>query len=146
MSASSHQPCDLCIFGLYNFIVYGLLLWLWLTTFSLGAEGNLVLAEADGWVVWQMNIANKGVVRFESLPIGNRVFKYQWCKLMTRALVENIVDRPYNFVMESRRMALYYTSKNSPCPMVYCANYLRINLLIYNDTSVFTKITLVSEP
>ena len=43
-------------------------------TLSLGTDGNLVLAEADGQVVWQTNTANKGVVGFELLPNG--IFSY----------------------------------------------------------------------
>ncbi|GJY93662.1 epidermis-specific secreted glycoprotein EP1-like protein [Tanacetum coccineum] len=42
-------------------------------TLSLGTDGNLVLAEADGQVVWQTNTANKGVVGIELLPNGNMV-------------------------------------------------------------------------
>ncbi|KAI3809634.1 hypothetical protein L1987_19230 [Smallanthus sonchifolius] len=137
-------------------------------TFSFGTDGNLVLAEADGRVVWQTNTANKGVVGFELLPNGNMVLhdakgNFVWQsfdsptdtllvgqsllvdgvnKLVSRASVLNNVDGPYSFVMESRRIALYYKSNNSPSPMLYWANYP----WIYNDTSTFTNLTLVSEP
>ncbi|KAI5662395.1 hypothetical protein M9H77_21718 [Catharanthus roseus] len=42
-------------------------------TFSLEQNGNLVLAEANGHVVWQTNTSNKGVVGFKLLPNGNMV-------------------------------------------------------------------------
>ncbi|PPS05552.1 hypothetical protein GOBAR_AA15105 [Gossypium barbadense] len=42
-------------------------------TFSLGTDGNLVLADADGRIAWQSNTANKGVVGFQLLPNGNMV-------------------------------------------------------------------------
>ncbi|TXG66745.1 hypothetical protein EZV62_008020 [Acer yangbiense] len=42
-------------------------------TLSLGTNGNLVLAEADGTVVWQTNTSNKGVVAFKLLSNGNMV-------------------------------------------------------------------------
>ncbi|KAI3809633.1 hypothetical protein L1987_19229 [Smallanthus sonchifolius] len=133
-----------------------------------GHDGNLVLAEADGRVVWQTNTANKGVVGFELLPNGNMVLhdakgNFVWQsfdsptdtllvgqsllvdgvnKLVSWASVLNNLDGPYSFVMESRRIALYYKSNNSPRPMLYWANYP----WIYNDTSTFTNLTLVSEP
>ncbi|XP_056682517.1 epidermis-specific secreted glycoprotein EP1 isoform X2 [Spinacia oleracea] len=42
-------------------------------TFSLGKDGNLVLADADGRMAWQSNTTNKGVVGFKLLPNGNMV-------------------------------------------------------------------------
>ncbi|KAL6199072.1 hypothetical protein ACLB2K_028859 [Fragaria x ananassa] len=52
-------------------------------TFSLGRDGNLVLAEADGQMAWQTNTANKGVVGFKLLSNGNMVLydskgKFVW--------------------------------------------------------------------
>ncbi|GJY04038.1 epidermis-specific secreted glycoprotein EP1-like protein [Tanacetum coccineum] len=137
-------------------------------TLSLGTDGNLVLAEADGQVVWQTNTANKGVVGIELLPNGNMVLhdgkgNYIWqsfdsptdtllvgqglrangvSKLVSRASVKNNSDGPYSFVLESRRIALYYKSNNSPRPMVYWS----FNPWIYNDTSTFVNLTLKSEP
>ena len=40
-------------------------------TLTFGTDGNLVLAEANGQVVWQTGTANKGVVGFKLLPNGN---------------------------------------------------------------------------
>ncbi|KAJ4726443.1 epidermis-specific secreted glycoprotein EP1-like [Melia azedarach] len=114
-------------------------------TFSLGTDGNLVLAEADGTVVWQSNTANKGVVGFKLLPNGNMVLhdskgKFIWQsfdfptdtllvgqslriggvnKLVSRASVKQNVNGPYSFVLEPNRLALYYKSNNSPRPVVY---------------------------
>ncbi|KAK3220269.1 hypothetical protein Dsin_014239 [Dipteronia sinensis] len=42
-------------------------------TFALGTNGNLVLTEADGSIVWQSNTTKKGVVGFDLLPNGNMV-------------------------------------------------------------------------
>ncbi|CAI9092511.1 OLC1v1027767C1 [Oldenlandia corymbosa var. corymbosa] len=42
-------------------------------TFSLGRDGNLVLANPDGRIVWQTNTANKGVTGFKLLSNGNMV-------------------------------------------------------------------------
>ncbi|TQD83445.1 hypothetical protein C1H46_030991 [Malus baccata] len=42
-------------------------------TLSFGKEGNLVLGEADGTVVWQTNTANKGVTGIKLLQNGNLV-------------------------------------------------------------------------
>jgi hypothetical protein len=42
-------------------------------TLVFGADGNLVLANADGRVAWQTNTANKGVVGLKLLSNGNLV-------------------------------------------------------------------------
>ncbi|CAA7394048.1 unnamed protein product [Spirodela intermedia] len=52
-------------------------------TVSLGADGNLVLADADGAVVWSTGTANKGVVGIQILHSGNMVLydkkgRYLW--------------------------------------------------------------------
>ncbi|GAY67650.1 hypothetical protein CUMW_258280 [Citrus unshiu] len=113
--------------------------------FSLGADGNLVLAEADGTVVWQSNTANKGVVGFELLPNGNMVLRdskgnFIWqsfdyptdtllvgqslrvgrvTKLVSRLSVKENVDGPHSFVMEPKRLAFYYKSSSAPRPILY---------------------------
>ncbi|RVX03934.1 EP1-like glycoprotein 2 [Vitis vinifera] len=43
------------------------------STLTFGRDGNFVLAEADGRVVWQTNTANKGVTGIKLLPNGNLV-------------------------------------------------------------------------
>lgn len=114
-------------------------------TFSLGADGNLVLADADGRVAWQTKTANKGVVGFSLLSTGNMVLydskgKYLWqsfdyptdtllvgqslkvggvTKLVSRVSESINADGPYSLVMEPKGLALYYTSKNSPKPLLY---------------------------
>ncbi|CAN1187417.1 EP1-like glycoprotein 3 [Linum perenne] len=78
-------------------------------TFSFGADGNLVLAESDGRVAWQSNTAGKGVVRFEMLPSGNMVL-YD---------AKENKNGPFSLVMESNRLAFYYTTENTPKPYPY---------------------------
>ncbi|MFS7984280.1 putative S-locus-specific glycoprotein/EP1 [Helianthus anomalus] len=104
-------------------------------TFSLGSDGNLILAEANGQIVWQTNTANKGVVSFAILSNGNMVLqdstgKFVWqsfdsptdtllvgqalrvsggpYKLVSRDSVTNNVDGVYSLVIEPKRLALYY--------------------------------------
>ncbi|KAF8024209.1 hypothetical protein BT93_F1416 [Corymbia citriodora subsp. variegata] len=114
-------------------------------TFALGADGNLVLAEANGRVAWQSRTANKGVVGFKLLPNGNMVLfdskgNFVWqsfdsptdtllvgqslraeavSKLVSRASEEHNSNGPYSLVIEPKQLSLYYTSKNSPKPLLY---------------------------
>jgi len=114
-------------------------------TFSLGVDGNLVLANADGRIVWETNTSNKGVVAFRLLSNGNMVLidtkgKFVWqsfdhptdtllvdqylkpngpSKLVSRLSEKENVDGPYSLVLEPKGLALYYKSKNSPRPSKY---------------------------
>ncbi|KAE8733643.1 Epidermis-specific secreted glycoprotein EP1 [Hibiscus syriacus] len=114
-------------------------------TFSLGADGNLVLADADGRIAWQSNTANRGVVGFKLLSNGNMVLhdskgKFIWqsfdhptdtllvgqslrvggpTKLVSRASVRNNVNGAYSLVMETKGLVLQYKGLNSPKPLVY---------------------------
>ncbi|KAL3733883.1 hypothetical protein ACJRO7_023263 [Eucalyptus globulus] len=145
-------------------------------TFALRADGNLILAEADGRVAWQSRTANKGVVGFELLPNGNMVLydskgNFVWqsfdspmdsllvgqslrvgggggggggggvSKLVSRASVEDNSDGPYSLVIEPKELALYYTSKNSPKPLLYFALTPHITLP-ENDEGHAYEITL----
>ncbi|PKI52753.1 hypothetical protein CRG98_026828 [Punica granatum] len=114
-------------------------------TLTLGADGNLVLAEADGKVAWQTSTANKGVVGLKLQSNGNMVLhdsrgNFVWqsfdsptdtllvgqslhaggvTRLVSRASAEQNSNGPYSLVMEPKGPALYYTSKNSPKPLLY---------------------------
>ncbi|KAK3424486.1 hypothetical protein EUGRSUZ_F01235, partial [Eucalyptus grandis] len=114
-------------------------------TFALGADGNLVLANADGQVAWQSRTTNKGVVGFKLLPNGNMVLydskgNFVWqsfdsptdtllvgqslraravSKLVSRASETDNSNGPYSLVIEPKQLSLYYTSKNSPKPLLY---------------------------
>ncbi|KAL7129453.1 hypothetical protein ABFS83_13G067000 [Erythranthe nasuta] len=115
-------------------------------TFSLGASGNLVLANAGGRIAWQSNTANKDVVGFKLLPNGNMVLynskgNFVWQsfnsptdtllmgqslklkgpnKLLGRLSETENKNGPYSLVLEPKRFAMYYKSKNSPNkPMLY---------------------------
>ena len=98
------------------------------------------MADADGRVAWQTNTANKGVVEFKLLPNGNMVLhnskgNFIWqsfddptdtlfigqslrakgvTKLVSWASEKENKDGPYSLVMEPKRLALHYKSKNSP--------------------------------
>ncbi|KAJ4715482.1 Epidermis-specific secreted glycoprotein EP1 [Melia azedarach] len=136
-------------------------------TFSLGTDGNLVLAEANGTVVWQTNTANKGVVGFKLLPNGNMVLhdskgQFVWQsfdyptdtllvgqslvvggrnKLVSRASAKENVYGSYSFVLEYPGFALYYKSKNSPHAARYftSAKYYSFSVTPNNATFVSVK-------
>ncbi|KAD3066762.1 hypothetical protein R6Q59_019027 [Mikania micrantha] len=134
-------------------------------TFSLGSDGNLILAEANGRIVWQTNTANKGVVGFAILSDGNVVLRdangnFVWqsfdsptdtlligqslrvnggpYKLVSRESVTNNVNGVYSFVIEPKRLALYY--KNN---MRYWSSTFpeldRQNVTIVNATLVIAE-------
>jgi len=114
-------------------------------SFSLGADGNLVLANADGRIVWQTNTSNKGVVALRLLSNGNMVLidtkgKFVWqsfdhptdtllvdqylkangpSKLVSRLSEKENVDGPYSLVLEPKGLALYYKGEISPMPIKY---------------------------
>ncbi|KAF5780809.1 putative bulb-type lectin domain-containing protein [Helianthus annuus] len=134
-------------------------------TFSLGSDGNLILAEANGQIVWQTNTANKGVVGFALLSNSNIVLfdskgNFVWqsfdypidtlligqslrvrggpYKLVSRQSAANNVDGDYNFIIEPKRLALYY--KNN---MRYWSSTFhklnRENVTIVNATLVIQE-------
>ncbi|KAK4793843.1 hypothetical protein SAY86_011837 [Trapa natans] len=115
-------------------------------TLTLGADGNLVLADADGRIAWQTNTANKGVVGFKLLSDGNMVLhdtkgSFVWqsfdsptdtllvgqslkaggaaAKLVSRASAEVNSNGAYSFVLEPKGLSLYYTGKNYKKPLLY---------------------------
>ncbi|OWM88593.1 hypothetical protein CDL15_Pgr002360 [Punica granatum] len=135
-------------------------------TLTLGADGNLVLADADGRVAWQTNTTNKGVVGFQLLSNGNMVLydskgNFVWqsfnyptdtllvgqylqtgvvTKLVSRASAQDNSNGPYTFVMESKGLALYYASKNSPKPLLYFNGWANSAL-----PSSLAKVTFTTE-
>ncbi|OVA15166.1 Bulb-type lectin domain [Macleaya cordata] len=108
------------------------------STLTFGTDGNLVLAEADGRVVWQTGTANKGVVDLKLLPNGNLVLVdksggFVWQSfnhptdtlLVGQSLVSGgkLVSRSsddsdeghYSMVLENRKLGFYYNdNKNAP--------------------------------
>ncbi|KAI3441473.1 Bulb-type lectin domain-containing protein [Psidium guajava] len=137
-------------------------------TFALGADGNLVLADADGRVAWQSRTAGKGVVGFKLLPTGNMVLydskgKFVWqsfdsptdtllvgqslragaaSKLVSRASEADNSDGPYSMVIEPKQLSLYYTSKNSPKPLLYYT--FAASMYLANES--LAEVTLESAP
>ncbi|KAI3965052.1 hypothetical protein MKX01_013983 [Papaver californicum] len=114
-------------------------------TLTFGADGNLVLADADGRIAWQTGTANRGVVGIKILSNGNIVLydksgKFIWQSfehpsdtlLVGQSLRANgpnrIVSRlsnddgsegPYSFVLEKDRLNLYFKGKNLKKPLLY---------------------------
>ncbi|XP_010537731.1 PREDICTED: epidermis-specific secreted glycoprotein EP1-like [Tarenaya hassleriana] len=110
------------------------------STLSLGRDGNLVLAEADGRVKWQTNTANKGVTGMRMLPTGNLVLhdkngKFVWQsfdhptdtllvgqslkvggvnKLVSRKSDLDGSDGPYSMVLDSTGLTMYINKTGTP--------------------------------
>ncbi|XP_068646219.1 EP1-like glycoprotein 2 [Aristolochia californica] len=102
-------------------------------TLTFGRDGNLVLANPNGRVVWSTGTANKGVVGLRLLPTGNLVLydnkgKFLWqsfdhptdtllvgqslkvggaTKLVSRVSDSDGSEGPYSFVMESGGLSMY---------------------------------------
>ncbi|AES66634.1 epidermis-specific secreted EP1-like glycoprotein [Medicago truncatula] len=125
-------------------------------TFSLEVDENLVLANADGRIIWQTNTSNKVL-----LPLG----KFVWqsfdhptdtllvdqylkangpSKLVSRLSEKENVDGPYSLVFDPKGLTLYYKSKNSPRPIPYwnSSNWYSFE---YEKLSL-ENVTLISNP
>ncbi|OMO92467.1 hypothetical protein COLO4_17559 [Corchorus olitorius] len=139
-------------------------------TFSLGKDGNLVLADVDGRIAWQSNTANKGVVGFKLLSNGNMVLhdskgKFIWqsfdsptdtllvgqslrrggpTKLVSRASAQNNVDGAYSLVLEPKDLVLQYKGLNSPKPLYYFKSTAS-NLWISTQDGILQSVALKSE-
>lgn len=114
-------------------------------TFTLGKDGNLILAEADGDIVWQSVTANKGVVGFKILPNGNMVLydsagNFLWqsfdsptdtllvgqslransggSHLASRAFPSQTVNGNYGLILEGQRLVLYNNTQNVPTILI----------------------------
>lgn len=111
----------------------------------LGKDGNLVLADVDGRVVWQTNTANKGVVGLKMLDNGNLVLydaknDFIWQsfdypsdtllagqslkagltnKLVSRASPTSDFEGNYTLEMSLENVSLYYKSNKNPTPLPY---------------------------
>ncbi|CAK7327658.1 unnamed protein product [Dovyalis caffra] len=136
-------------------------------TLTFGADGNLVLADADGRIAWQTNTANKGVVGFQVLPNGNMVLhdpkgNFIWqsfdsptdtlligqslhvggaTRLVSRLSEQQNSNGFYSLVLEPKRLAMYYKSPNSPKPYIYyTSDRFSVN------TGRLQNVTLKSEP
>ncbi|KAK9674194.1 hypothetical protein RND81_12G217400 [Saponaria officinalis] len=107
-------------------------------TLNLGSDGNLVLADVDGRVVWQTNTPNKGVTGIKLLENGNLVLhnakdKFLWQsfdhptdtllpgqsvrvglrhKLVSRASPGSSLDGPYNLIVSPNDMSIFYKTQN----------------------------------
>lgn len=108
-------------------------------TLALGKDGNLILAEANGKIVWQTNTANKNVVGLNLLPNGNMVLydnkgKFVWQsfdystdtllvgqsfsstgikRLVSRVSQKDGSNGAYSYGIDGRFLTLKYHIKNS---------------------------------
>ncbi|KAE8703304.1 argininosuccinate lyase-like [Hibiscus syriacus] len=112
-------------------------------TLTFGEDGNFVLADVDGRVVWQTNTANKGVTGITLLPNGNLVLydkngKFVWQsfdhptdtllvgqsvringqnKLVSRTSDVDGSDGPYSIVLDRKGFIMYLN--NSGQQLIY---------------------------
>ncbi|KAJ9562823.1 hypothetical protein OSB04_007983 [Centaurea solstitialis] len=133
-------------------------------TFTFSADGNLVLADADGRIAWKTDTVGKGVVGFEVLTNGNMVLhdgkgNFIWqsfdsptdtllvgghlraggtSRLVSRSSTSSNVDGAYSLVLEPKGLALYYKSPNSVRPLVYWT-------LTVSDKGSLANLTFSSE-
>ncbi|KAL3527769.1 hypothetical protein ACH5RR_012425 [Cinchona calisaya] len=137
-------------------------------TLTFRKDGNLVLADFDGRVVWQTGTTNKGVVGFKLLPNGNMVLhdskgNFIWqsfdsptdtllvgqvlkiggpTKLVSRASETENVDGSYSLVLDPKRLALYYKSSKTPQPLVY----YDLNTLLFVNGGSIQFVNFTSNP
>ncbi|MQL94945.1 hypothetical protein Taro_027609 [Colocasia esculenta] len=112
------------------------------TTLTFGTNGNLVLAEADGRVVWSTNTTNKAMVGLRLLSSGNLVLHdsrgwFMWqsfdhptdthfadqslclsslTKLMSHKSETENLEGMYSMVLEHRVLTLYMDASTKPLP------------------------------
>ena len=80
------------------------------------SNGNLVLHDKKGEFVWQsFDYPTDTLLVGQSLKVGGVT------KLVSRASKSDDSDGKYSLVMESKRLAMYYKSSNSPKPMIYAS-------------------------
>ncbi|MCL7036901.1 hypothetical protein MKW94_024878 [Papaver nudicaule] len=103
-------------------------------TLAFGVDGNLVLADVDGFIVWQTNTANRGVTGISMQTNGNLVLhdkrgKFIWqsfhhptdtlavgqsfklkaiTKLVSRTSNRNSHDGPYSIMIDDRKGFIMY--------------------------------------
>ncbi|KAL5731196.1 hypothetical protein ACHQM5_003950 [Ranunculus cassubicifolius] len=132
------------------------------STIAFGRDGNLILTNAMGQIIWQTNTRNKGVVDLKLLPNGNMVlvntkgdivwqsFDYPTDtilvgqsllpgyqkKLISRISPFDNRNGPYSLVMDGGKMIFYYKGKYKYSLMKSIA------LSIENNT--YAKMTLQS--
>lgn len=156
-----NEPFRLCFYnttpGAYIFAIRAgfpgdesLMRWVWdanrdhpageNSTLNFRPDGNLVIAEADGRVVWQTNTANKGVTELELLSNGNLVLrdkngKFIWQsfdhprdtllngqslkingpnRLVSRKSDMDPSDGPYSMLLDHRGFIMYVNQTRKP--------------------------------
>ncbi|KAI3979926.1 hypothetical protein MKX01_042580 [Papaver californicum] len=108
-------------------------------THTLGTNGNLVLADVDGCVVWQTNTANKGVTGISMQTNGNLILhdrkgKFIWqsfhhptdtlavgqslklkgnMKLVSHTSNQNSHDGPYSIIMTTKNGVIMYHNSSA---------------------------------
>ncbi|KAI3851924.1 hypothetical protein MKW98_019923 [Papaver atlanticum] len=124
------------------------------TTLTFSRDGNLVLAEADGRIVWQTNTANKGVTGISMKPNGNLVLhdkrgRFIWqsfqhptdtllvgqslqlkgtsTKLVSRTSNQDSRGGPYSMTIDSKKGFIMY--RNHSGKLVPYAGWKTMGLL-----------------
>uniref|UniRef100_A0A7N0SY04 Bulb-type lectin domain-containing protein n=1 Tax=Kalanchoe fedtschenkoi TaxID=63787 RepID=A0A7N0SY04_KALFE len=165
--------------GMGQTITGSLLRWVWEanrgnpvgrgSNLTLGADGNLVLADADGRLAWQTHTANKGIVGFSLLPTGNMVLydsngSYVWqsfdhptdtllasqylkpsspnSRLVSRASALENKDGLYTLVLENDGIVLHYQSPNSATKKYTYYSYA--SQFLYLNKSPVKQVTFVA--
>lgn len=144
-------------------------------TLKFGTDGNLLLSDVDGRVVWSTNTSNKGVVGIELRTNGNLVLYDQknrtvWQsfdhptdsllvgqslkiggvkKLVSRVSDKDGSEGPYSLVMEAGGFALY-ASFPDPLPYwtlsFYDASVKDIYAITHTCKKPVSSITFLSDP
>ncbi|KAE8681106.1 epidermis-specific secreted glycoprotein EP1-like [Hibiscus syriacus] len=135
-------------------------------TLTIGEDGNFVLADVDGRVVWQTNTANKGVTGIRLLPNGNLVLydkngKFVWQsfdhptdtllvgqsvridgrnKLVSRTSDVDGSDGPYSIVLDCTTSTAGNSRRLLQVRPIGGGNTYNLNKLNYNATISFLRL------
>ena len=101
------------------------------------SNGNWVIYDSKGKFIWQsFDYPTDTLLVGQSLKVGGVT------KLVSRASESENSDGKYSMVMESKRLAMYYKSSNSPKPMIYATSSVWFDI----DKGSIQNVTLVGTP
>ncbi|KAI6687199.1 hypothetical protein NL676_024027 [Syzygium grande] len=82
--------------------------------FKLLPNGNMVLYDSKGNFTWQSFDSPT-----DTLLVGQSLRAGPVSKLVSRASKKDNSNGPYSPVIEPKQLSIYYTSENSPKPLLY---------------------------